>query len=113
VRSCAAVLAGPVAPEFVSVRTWAMEPQVFTIGRSVIRVVLGSITHAGTDVIVSSDDGHLSHAGGVSQVIYAGTGGKIAHEIQKIRGAHAGDVLVTSGGNLPAKYILHAVTPGR
>src|SRR5216683_286621 len=87
-----------------------MEPQVFTINQSSIRIVLGSITDARTEVIVSSDDGYLCHGGGVSEDIYRASGGRIADDKRKVRGAQAGDVVVTSGGNLPARYILHAVT---
>lgn len=60
--------------------------------------------------MVSSDDGFLSMGGGVSGAIRRGCGEDIVKETKKHLPAKLGDVVVTSAGQLPQKYIFHAVT---
>ncbi|WP_415404506.1 macro domain-containing protein [Tateyamaria sp. SN3-11] len=60
--------------------------------------------------MVSSDDNYLSMGGGVSAAIRRSGGEIIAKEAQKHVPASLGDVAVTSGGALSAKYVFHAIT---
>ena len=62
------------------------------------------------DAVVSSDDTHLSMGGGVSQAILKIAGASVAREATSLVPLNVGDVAVTSAGDLPARYILHAIT---
>ena len=63
----------------------------------------------GKRAVVSPDDTTLSAGGGVAQSLLEGAGPKtILNELSKIRRpVPVGEVVVTSGGNLPAHYIFH------
>jgi O-acetyl-ADP-ribose deacetylase (regulator of RNase III) len=61
-------------------------------------------------VVVSSDDALLSMGGGVSAAIRRAGSASIATDAAKLRPARVGDVIVSTAGNLPAKYVLHAIT---
>src|SRR5262249_58833150 len=50
--------------------------------------------------------------GGVSRALLCAGGARVAADASKLVPAQVGDVLVSSAGDLPAKYILHAVTLG-
>jgi len=62
------------------------------------------------DAIVSSNDSTLSTGGGVSVAIEGIAGSSIRAEIAADLPLPVGTVAVTSGGKLPVKYILHAIT---
>jgi O-acetyl-ADP-ribose deacetylase (regulator of RNase III) len=62
------------------------------------------------DAIVSSDDTMLSMSGGVSQAILRRAGPRLAEEARRLVPLKVGDVGVTSAGELPARFILHAVS---
>ncbi len=82
----------------------------YQINKSIFRVTYGSITELHADAIVSSDDNHLSMGGGVSLAILRAGGEVIRKEARKHIPLALGDVAVTSAGDLPAKYVFHAVT---
>lgn len=62
------------------------------------------------DAVVSSDDASLAMTAGVAGAIRASAGNVVQQEAQKLAPARLGDVLVTSAGLLPVRYIFHAVT---
>ena len=68
------------------------------------------IQAADLDAIVSSDDSTLSMSGGVSAAIARMAGTSIRNEVSSRLPLPVGAVAVTSGGRLPVRYILHAVT---
>lgn len=82
----------------------------YKINRSTFRVMYGDITQLAVDVLVSSDDNHLSMGGGVSGSLLRAGGEMIRTEAQRHVPLGIGDVAVTSAGSLPARYIFHAVT---
>ena len=82
----------------------------YKINNTTFRVTYGNITQLVTDVVVSSDDNYLSMGGGVSLALLSAGGESIRVEARKHIPLKIGDVAVTSAGNLPAKYIFHAVT---
>lgn len=84
----------------------------YKVGQSEIKLIFGDITQSHADVIVSSDDRRLSMGGGVSRAILKAAGERIADETAKMIPAQPGDVIVTSAGKLPARYVFHAVTIG-
>ena len=84
--------------------------RVYTVNNSTLRVIFGDITTSTTDVIVSSDDAYLTMGGGVSKAIRRCAGDDIYMDTRKHIPASLGDVIVTSAGNLPHKYVFHAIT---
>ena len=83
----------------------------FQVRQTTILGRYAEITRVAADAFVSSDDVHLSGASGLSRAIHAGAGKPLVAELRKFELPRpVGSVLVTSGGDLPAKYILHAIT---
>ena len=89
-----------------------MQSRTYQVGKSTIRLIFGDLTTSKAEVLVSSDDHYLSMGGGVSGAILRAGGNRIATEASKMVPAESGDVLVTSAGDLPAKYVFHVVTIG-
>ena len=80
-----------------------------------LQIVQGDITTEEVDAIVNAANEHLQHGGGVAWAIVKRGGDVVQQESDKwIRGhgpvSHAHPAW-TSGGALPAKYIIHAVGP--
>ena len=80
-----------------------------------IQIVQGDITIEEVDAIVNAANEHLQHGGGVARTISKQGGPKIQKEsnawvLQHGRVPHAHPAW-TSGGRLPAKYVIHAVGP--
>jgi len=80
-----------------------------------IEMVDGDITTLDVDAIVNAANSQLSHGGGVAGVISSKGGPAIQEESiiwVKTRGpVSAGEVAITSAGDLPARYVIHAVGP--
>jgi len=89
-----------------------VQSRTYVVGQSRIQLIFGDITHATTEVVVSSDDALLSMGGGVSAAIRRAGGASIATDAAKLTPARVGDVIVSTAGNLRAKYVLHAITLG-
>ena len=88
--------------------------QVFSTGQT-IQIVQGDITTEQVDAIVNAANEHLQHGGGVAWAISKKGGPAIQQESDTWIRQHG---LVphsrpawTSGGLLPAKYVIHAVGP--
>jgi O-acetyl-ADP-ribose deacetylase (regulator of RNase III) len=89
-----------------------MQSRTYTIGRSSVTLRFGDITESRAEALVSSDDYMLSMGGGVSAALRIAGGPRVAADASKMVPAKVGDVVVSSAGDLQAKYILHAVTIG-
>ncbi len=80
-----------------------------------IEVIQGDITKLKVDAIVNAANSQLMGGGGVDGAIHKAGGIKIAEECAKIReqqnGCLPGNAVLTSGGNLPSPYVIHAVGP--
>lgn len=85
----------------------------YRIGKSTIEVIAGDITTSRAQVIVSSDGSNLSMGGGVSAAIHRAAGKNYAQDAHKMTPRPLGDVVVTSAGELPARYVMHVVTLSR
>ncbi|MEX2752287.1 MAG: macro domain-containing protein, partial [Candidatus Freyarchaeota archaeon] len=64
-----------------------------------------------TDAIVNAANAALQLGGGVAGAIRRKGGPKIQEECNKIGGTYVGGDVITTGGNLKAKYVIHAVGP--
>jgi O-acetyl-ADP-ribose deacetylase (regulator of RNase III) len=77
----------------------------------VIRLQVGFITEAAADGMVYYASPDLVLGAGFGTAISVQGGPKIQEELKKAAPARLGEVVVTGGGNLPVKAILHAVGP--
>lgn len=78
-----------------------------------ISCVQGDITKVVVDVIVNAANTSLLGGGGVDGAIHKAGGKSILEECIKIRnkqgGCKTGEAVITTGGLLPAKYVIHTV----
>ncbi len=85
------------------------------ISNSMLRLIQGDITRQDTDAIVNAANSSLMGGGGVDGAIHRAGGPAILEECKKIRAERgplpAGHAVITSGGKLPAKYVIHTVGP--
>jgi O-acetyl-ADP-ribose deacetylase (regulator of RNase III) len=89
----------------------------FQVGKAKVILVQGDITEQDTDAIVNAANPTLMGGGGVDGAIHRKGGPKILEECKRIRatewpdGLPTGKAVMTSGGNLKAKYVIHTVGP--
>lgn len=81
------------------------------VENSLIKLVQGDITEMETDVIVNAANAQLIMGGGVAGAIKRKGGPKIQEECNKIGRTFHGGAVITTGGNLKAKHVIHAVGP--
>jgi len=81
------------------------------VKNTVLELVQGDITDQPTDAIVNAANTALQMGGGVAGAIRRKGGLKIQEECNKIGGTYVGGAVITTGGNLKAKYVIHAVGP--
>lgn len=80
-----------------------------------IELIHGDITKIEVDAIVNAANTSLLGGGGVDGAIHRAGGKAILHDCEKIRarqgGCKVGEAVITTGGNLPAKHVIHTVGP--
>lgn len=76
-----------------------------------IELVRGDITSERTDAIVNPANSQLILGGGVAGAIRKRGGPSIQKECKRIGGIPVGSAAITGGGDLFAKYVIHAVGP--
>ena len=80
---------------------------------SEIELVQGDITESDTDAIVNAANKDLILGAGVAGAIRRKGGNQIQVECDLIGGTFVGGAVITSGGKLKARYVIHAVGPRR
>src|SRR5262249_59783788 len=86
-----------------------------TVGHGRIEVILGNIVEQQTDAIVNAANTKLSGGGGVDGVIHRAAGAALKEACLQLpvneegRRCPTGQARTTVAGNLPARYVIHAV----
>jgi len=92
-----------------------MEKTEVKMGKTTLTLIQGDITKQDTEAIVNAANGRLMGGGGVDGAIHRAGGSEILEEckeiIKKIGRLPTGEAVITTGGNLPAKYVIHTVGP--
>lgn len=89
----------------------------FKVGHATLQLIKGDITDVEADAIVNAANSTLLGGGGVDGAIHRKGGPKILDECRLIRatqwpdGLPTGKAVITSGGNLKAKHVIHTVGP--
>jgi O-acetyl-ADP-ribose deacetylase (regulator of RNase III) len=81
------------------------------LASSRLQIVQGDITRLEVDAIVNAANQALQPGGGVCGAIHAAAGPGLALECAALGGCPTGDVRLTGGHRLPARWVVHAVGP--
>lgn len=77
-----------------------------------INLVLGDITEADSEAVVTSANNTLSGSeGGIDGAIHAAAGPELAEECRELRGCNNGEAKITNAYDLPARFVIHTVPP--
>jgi len=81
------------------------------IGEKTLTLIEGDITEQKVDAIVNAANSQLILGAGVAGAIRSKGGPEIQAECDKIGFCEVGDAVITTGGDLKAKHVIHAVGP--
>ena len=86
-----------------------------TIGSTTLSLVQADITRQDVDAIVNAANSSLLGGGGVDGAIHRAGGPQILEECRAIRARQGecppGEAVITSGGRLKARFVIHTVGP--
>jgi len=86
-------------------KTWVIED-------TEVQVLKGDITEVRADALVNAANSHLWMGGGVAGAIKNKGGRIIEDEAVKLGPIPTGEAVVTTGGVLPCRYVIHAAGMG-
>lgn len=86
-------------------------PAKIQIGKTVLCLITGDIAEQETDAVVTAAHWRLNKGTGTDGTIHTKGGPAIYEECRKIGGCPIGDAVITTGGKLKARYVIHAVGP--
>ena len=81
------------------------------IGKTTLRLVTGDIADQDTDAVVTAAHWRLNKGTGTDGTIHTKGGPRIYEECRRIGGCPIGDAVITTGGDLRARHVIHAVGP--
>jgi O-acetyl-ADP-ribose deacetylase len=91
------------------------EGLTYKVGRAVLSIIQGDITKQDTDAIVNAANSGLMGGGGVDGAIHSAGGPAILEECKKIIASQgrlpAGEAVITTGGRMKARHVIHTVGP--
>jgi len=86
-----------------------------TVNQAKLRIIQGDITQQDTEAIVNAANPSLMGGGGVDGAIHRAGGPAILEECRQIVSRQGrlptGKAVITGGGNLKARYVIHTVGP--
>lgn len=94
-----------------------MYTEEFIVCKTRIRLIQDDITDVDADAVVNAANPSLMGGGGVDGAIHRKGGPKILEECKHVRatewpnGLPTGKAVITSGGNLKARHVIHTVGP--
>lgn len=80
-------------------------------GAGTLELVQGDLTEQKVDAIVNAANAQLAGGGGVDGAVHRRGGPAIMEACRKIGGCPTGQTVMTTAGNLPARFVLHTVGP--
>jgi len=86
-------------------------PMQKIIGKTTLRLVTGDIADQDTDAGGTAAHWRLNKGTGTDGTIHTKGGTKIYEECRRIGGCPIGDAVITTGGNLKARHVIHTVGP--
>lgn len=83
----------------------------WTVNKRKIQLVEGNIALLDVEAVVNAANKNLKLGGGVAGAIRVHGGPSIQAECDRLGPIEAGQAVITGGGNLKARYVIHAVGP--
>ena len=83
-----------------------------SVNQSILEMTQGDITREETEAIGNAANSALAGGGGVDGAIHRAGGPAVMSELKaRYKGCPTGSAVLTAGGNLKARFVVHAVGP--